>query len=86
MDQLGTTMFSDISILWIGRYDYPEGAYLGDHSHSGYHQLLYCVGGEAVVNQDGESFPFHNHSIQIIQPGRLHGIQPIRHGRNPTDS
>lgn len=73
-------MFSDISILWVGRYDYPDGGFLGDHSHSGYHQLLYCVGGEAVVNQDGESYQFHKHSIQMIQPGRLHGIQPLKHG------
>ncbi len=84
MESLGTTMFSDLSILWIGRYDYPAGRELGMHSHSGYHQLLYCVGGEAVVMHDQHDFPFHRHSMHLIQPGNQHGIRPIAHGTLET--
>ena len=76
-DRFYQNVFMDLSILWISRYDYLNGWILDSHYHDGYHQLIYCISGEAIAYSNDEKHKLESHTIQLINPGVVHSIESV---------
>lgn len=72
-----STVFNDISVMWISRFDYLEGEYLPPHTHFDYYQMIYFLSGQCTVTINQELCHIDRPCILFVPAGIDHAISNI---------
>jgi len=67
--------FDSVNIILVSRCKYCQPNSIPQHHHDFYH-LIYIVGGEGIINVNGNENKVLENHIYIIKPGLEHGIIP----------
>ena len=69
----------DIEVLWISKFEYPEGYGIKLHMHN-YYQIIYITTGEAVFTVEGNTMLVRKGYWLIIKPDQEHGMKKVDKG------
>ncbi|NJD02155.1 MAG: helix-turn-helix domain-containing protein [Ruminiclostridium sp.] len=69
----------DVEVLWISKFEYPEGYGIKLHMHN-YYQIIYITAGEAVFTVEGNTMLVRKGYWLIIKPDHEHGMKKVDKG------